>query len=211
LSAKIINSFIISFSVSIIATGFSFMNGYAIGIGRIKNANVYLVIFMLGITLPAVSFVYPHYYMFKAIGLYNTRIPVILIISAMFMAWGTYIFSSVLKTFPRSYIESAKIDGCRNINALMFIVFPLSKPIIAVVFVFFFIWSWNEFFVSLIFLISDKIQTMPLGIVMFQDARSPQITALSAGAFLGIIPCLIFFLLFQKTLIRGITAGGIKG
>ena len=77
-------------------------------------------------------------------------------------------------------------------------------------FVFFFIWTWNDFFLPLIFLISNSNQTVPLALALLQGQHGMVITTQSAAAFLGVLPGIIFFILFQRTLARGVTAGSVK-
>jgi raffinose/stachyose/melibiose transport system permease protein len=79
-----------------------------------------------------------------------------------------------------------------------------------VLFVFFFIWTWNEFFLPLILLVSSSKQTVPIAIATLQGQHNMDVTTSSASALLGMLPCLVFFFLFQRTLTRGVTAGSIK-
>jgi raffinose/stachyose/melibiose transport system permease protein len=79
-----------------------------------------------------------------------------------------------------------------------------------VLMVFFFIWTWNEFFLPLIFLISNDNQTVPVALGVLQGQRLMDATMSSASALLGILPAILFFLIFQRTLTRGVTAGAIK-
>jgi raffinose/stachyose/melibiose transport system permease protein len=116
----------------------------------------------------------------------------------------------VFSAFPRELIEAATLDGCSKLGLLEYIVAPLSLPTLSVLFVFFFIWTWNEFFLPLILLPSNANQTVPLAMAVNQGQYGMNITAQSASGLLGMLPCLIFFLIFQRTLTRGITAGGIK-
>ena len=77
-------------------------------------------------------------------------------------------------------------------------------------FTFFFIWTWNEFFLPLVFLVSNSKQTVPVALAVLQGDRLVDATAQSASVLLGIVPAIVFFLLFQRTLTRGIAAGAIK-
>ena len=86
----------------------------------------------------------------------------------------------------------------------------MSRPTLAVLFTFFFIWTWNEFFLPLIFLVSNSKQTVPVALAVLQGDRLVDATAQSASALLGIVPAIVFFLLFQRTLTRGIAAGAVK-
>jgi raffinose/stachyose/melibiose transport system permease protein len=209
-TTKLVNSTLISISTALLAGVLALFNAFALGIGKIKGRTVVLIFFLMAITLPAEALVYPLYYFFKLVGLYDTRLSVVLITATLHSAFGTYLLTSVFSTFPTDLLDAAKIDGCNKIQLLARIVVPISLPTLSVLFVFFFIWTWNDFFMPLIFLISNAKQTVPLALIMAQGERNAIITAQSTAALLGILPCIIFFLLFQRTLTQGITAGSMK-
>jgi raffinose/stachyose/melibiose transport system permease protein len=209
-TTKLINSTVISLSTAILATLLSLFNAYALGIGRVKGKAVLTVFFLLAITLPVESVIYPLYYFFKLIHLYDTQLSVILVTAAFHSAYGTYLLSSVFSVFPRELMEAALIDGCNKIQMLLRIIVPISWSALSLLFVFFFIWTWNDFFLPLIFLISNSKQTVPLAIAAAQGEHNMVVTTQSAAALLGIVPCIIFFLLFQRTITRGVLAGSIK-
>jgi raffinose/stachyose/melibiose transport system permease protein len=208
---RIKNSFLISIPTALIATVISLLNGYALGIGRVRGKIFFLLFFLIAMMLPVEALVYPIYYMFRLVKLYNTRLGVGLCLTAGFLSFGTYLLTTVLETFPRDFVDAAEIDGAGKIYVLTKIIVPLVMPTLSVLFVFLFIWSWNDFFLSLIFLISERIQTIPLGILHMSGQYRTTVTLQSAGAFLLSIPCIIFFLIFQRTLTKGIMASGLKG
>ncbi|AEJ18892.1 carbohydrate ABC transporter permease [Gracilinema caldarium] len=207
---KLMNSFSISLAVAIIAVGISLLNAYALGIGRIKGRTILLVLFVVANTLPHEALVYPLYYLAKLLKIYDRQIAVILVFSVIQSAFGTYLLSSVYASFPRELLEAAEVDGCTKTTTLFHIVAPISMPTLSVLFTFFFIWTWNEFFLPLILLISNNRQTVPIAISVTQGQHNMDATMASASALLGILPCLIFFFIFQRTLTKGITAGSLK-
>jgi raffinose/stachyose/melibiose transport system permease protein len=207
---KLVNSVIISGSVAVLAVILSVLNAYALGIGRIRGRVSIMVIFLLANTMPQEVLVYPLYFVSKKVGLYDTRISVIIIFTAIQSAFGTYLLSSVLSAFPREILEAARMDGASRLRILWRIVVPISRPTLGVLFVFFFIWTWNEFFLPLIFLISNENQTVPVALGVLQGQRLMDATMTSSSALLGIIPAIVFFLIFQRTLTRGITVGSVK-
>ncbi|GAA4632246.1 carbohydrate ABC transporter permease [Actinoallomurus vinaceus] len=208
--AKLVNSLIISGSVAVLAVILSVLNSYALGIGRIKGRVWILVLFLLANTMPQEVLVYPLYFMSKKVGLYDTRLSIIIIFTAIQTAFGTYLLSSVLSTFPREILEAARMDGAGRFRILWRVVVPISRPTLGVLFVFFFIWTWNEFFLPMIFLISNENQTVPVALGVLQGQKLMDATMTSASALLGIIPAVVFFLIFQRTLTRGITVGAVK-
>ena len=207
---KLMNSIWISLAASFLAIVISLFNAFAMGIGRVRGATFFLIFFIIAITLPGESLIYPHYYMFKWAKLYDTRLSVILILGALNSAFGTYLLTSVFKSFPRELIEAAMIDGAGTFKLLWRMVVPIALPSLSVLFVFFFIWTFNEFFLPLIFLVSNDKQTVPLAIALAKSERGVVITLQSAASLLGILPCILFFVLFQRTLTRGVTAGSVK-
>ena len=209
-TTKLINSIYISLTVAVLASLLSLLNAFALGIGKVRGRTWLLLFFLLAITLPNESLAYPLYYFFKQIKLYDTQMSVILVSAAFNSAYGTYLLSSVFSSFNREILEAAQIDGCSKFQLLYRIVVPLSWPSLSVLFVFFFIWTWNDFFLPLILLISNSRQTVPVAIALAQGEHGAVVTTQSAAALLGILPCIIFFILFQRTLARGVTAGSLK-
>ena len=209
-SRALFNSTFISICVAVLAVVLSLLNAFALGLGKIRGRIWILVFFLMANFLPQEALAYPLYYFAKFFQIYDTPYSVILVFMVIQSAFGTYLLSSVFSSFPREIIEAALMDGCSKSNLLWDIVAPLSLPTLSVLFVFFFIWTWNEIFLPLILLPSNTSQTVPLALAINQGQYGVNITAQSASGLLGILPCIIFFLIFQRTLTRGITAGGIK-
>ncbi|MFG1941903.1 carbohydrate ABC transporter permease [Nonomuraea sp. NPDC048826] len=207
---KLWNSLVISGSVAVLAVVLSVLNAYALGIGRVRGRLSILVLFLVANTLPQEALVYPLYYLAKEAGLYDTRLSMIIIFTVIQAAFGTYLLSAVLGQFPKEILEAAEIDGAGRFRALVRVVVPISRPTISVLMIFFFIWTWNEFFLPLIFLISNDNQTVPVALGVLQGERYMDATMSSASALLGIVPAVAFFLIFQRTLTRGITVGAVK-
>lgn len=209
-SNKLANSFVISISVAVIAIVLSCLNAYVLGIGKIRGKTALLVLFVIANTLPQEALAYPLYYFAKLFSIYDTRLSIIIIFSVIQSAFGTYFLSSVFSQFPEAILEAARIDGCNKWQILTRILLPNSIPSISVLFTFFFIWTWNEFFLPLIMLVSNSTQTVPIAVSLTQGQHNMDVTMASASALLGIIPCILFFLIFQRTLTRGITTGSVK-
>ncbi|WHT22735.1 carbohydrate ABC transporter permease [Crossiella sp. CA-258035] len=204
---KLLNSFLISGAVAVLAVLVSVCNAYALGIGRVRGRVWIVVLFLIANTMPQEALVYPLYYLFKEVGLYDTQLGVIIVFTVVQAAFGTYLLSSILGEFPREILEAARIDGANSWQVLIRVVVPVSRPTLGVLFVFFFIWTWNEFFLPLVLLVSNETQTVPVALGVLQGQRMMDATTTSASALLGLIPAVAFFLIFQRTLTRGLTAG----
>jgi raffinose/stachyose/melibiose transport system permease protein len=207
---KLWNSVFISGAVAILAVLISVLNAYALGIGRVKARVWIIVLFLMANMIPQEALLYPLYFMFKQVGLYDNPWSVIIIFTVIQSAFGTYLLASVYGTFPREILEAAALDGASRWTILWRVIVPISRPTLSVLLIFFFIWTWNEFLIPLVFLVSNENQTVPVAISVLQGDRLMDVTTTSASALLGLIPTLIFFLIFQRTLTRGITAGAVK-
>jgi len=207
---KLVNSIVISGSVAVLATFVSLLNAYALGIGRIKGRLWIVMLFLLANMLPQEALIYPLYYLAKQTGLYNTQLSVIIIFTVIQSAFGTYLLASVFSTFPPSVLEAAALDGASKWQVLWRVVFPISRPTLSVLVIFFFIWTWNEFFIPLVMLIDNSTQTIPVAIASLQGDRLMDAPTLNAGSLISLLPAVVFFLIFQRTLTRGITAGAVK-
>ena len=207
---KLVNSTVISGSVAVLAVLVSVVSAYALGIGRVRGRLWIMAGFLMANLMPQEALVYPLYYLAKLAGLYDTRLVVIIIFTVIQSAFGTYLLASVLSTFPREILEAARIDGAGRWQVLWRVVVPISWPTLSVLLVFFFIWTWNEFFIPLVMLISNENQTVSVALGVLQGQRLMDATMQSASALLGIVPAILFFLLFQRTLTRGIAVGAVK-
>ena len=207
---KLANSVIISACVAVFGVLLSLLNAYAIGIGKVRGSRLILILLLLGIMVPQESIIYPLYYMAKATHLYDTQLSVILIFSVLQSAFGTYLLTAVLGSFPKEIIEAAEIDGASRWQTLWFVVVPVLRPTLMVVGTFFFIWTWNEFLIPLVMLVSNDNQTVSvaMGLTRGQNMSDPTLQA--AASLLGIAPTVVFFLIFQRTLTRGVVVGAVK-
>jgi len=113
-------------------------------------------------------------------------------------------------TFPKEVLEAAAIDGASRWQTLWRVIFPISRPTLSVLLIFFFIWTWNEFLIPLVFLVSNQNQTVPVALGVAQGEHIVDVTMQAASGLLGIIPAIVFFLIFQRTLTRGVTVGSVK-
>lgn len=204
------NSVVISGLVAVFGVLFSLLASYALGIGRIKGNAIVTGILLFATMIPQESVLYPLYYGAQALDLRNTVWSVIIIFTVLQGAFGTYLMSTLMATFPRELLEAASIDGANRWQMLWRVIFPVLRPTMSVLLVFFFIWTWNEFYIPLIMLTDPSVQTVPIALATLQGQNTLNVTELNAGSLLSLLPTLIFFLIFQRTLTRGIAVGAVK-
>jgi len=135
---------------------------------------------------------------------------VVIVFTVLQAAFGTYLLSSVMSTLPPSLLEAAALDGAGRWRILWSVVYPVMRPTLSVLMVFFFVWTWNEFYIPLILLSDQSVQTVPIALATLQGQNSIDVTSLNAGSLLSLLPTLVFFIIFQRTLSRGVTVGSVK-
>jgi raffinose/stachyose/melibiose transport system permease protein len=209
-TAKLTNSILISLAAALIGVTLSFLSAYAIGIGRIRFRFSILAIFLVAYTIPGEALLYPFLRMSKLVGLYDSIWAIAIIMGVLLSAFGTYLVASVLSEFPEELLEAARIDGANSLRLLWSIVLPLTRPTLLVLVVFFFIWTWNEFLFPLVLLPSNANQTVSLAMGLASGQYTSDPTTQAAAALVGILPTLVFFVVFQRTLLRGVTMGSVK-
>lgn len=204
------NSVLSSTVIAFAGTGLALLASYAIGIGRIRANTAITAILLIATMVPHEALIYPLFYGAQATDLLNSIWSIVVVFIMLFAAYGTYILSSVMSTFPREILEAAAIDGAGRWRILWSVVFPIVRPTLTVLVVFTFIWSWNEFYIPLILLGDPSSQTVPIALSTLRGQHSIDITVINAGSLLSLIPTLIFFMIFQRTISRGVTAGAVK-
>jgi raffinose/stachyose/melibiose transport system permease protein len=167
--------------------------------------------FMLGLLFPAATAVLPLFIKVRDLGLLDTYWGVILPQTAFSLAFAILLFRRFFKELPTTLLDAAMIDGCGYARFFWHVTLPLSRPILSTVAVFVFVQSWNSYLLPLVILNSESIYPWPLGIMMFQGEYMTQWNMVLAFITLTILPAIIMFLVAQKHIISGLTAGAVKG
>ncbi len=207
---KLWNSIWSSAAVAVLGTLLSLLTAFAIGVGKVRGRVWLVAVFLLANMLPQEVLLYPLYTMAQKVGLNNSPWSIVVIFTVIQAAFGTYLLASVLGTFPKALLEAAQLDGANSWRVLWRVVFPIVRPTLSVLMIFFFIWTWNEFFIPLVMLTTPSSQTVPIALASLQGDRMLDVPTLNAGALVSLVPTLLFFLFFQRTLTRGVTAGAVK-
>ncbi|MGG1513859.1 carbohydrate ABC transporter permease [Paenibacillus oryzisoli] len=174
--------------------------------------NVFFAIMISTLMLPNAVIIIPRFILFKEFGWLNSYLPFTM--PALFACYPFFIFMMVqfFRGLPRELDESATIDGCNSFGILTKILMPLCKPAIFSSAIFQFIWTWNDFFNSLIYINSVKKFTLALGLRMSLDVSSAaKWNEVMAMSMVAIIPCVLIFFFSQKYFVEGIATTGLKG
>ncbi|OXS53576.1 sugar ABC transporter ATP-binding protein [Cohnella sp. CIP 111063] len=185
----------------------------AFGFSRIrwKGRDTVFAILMTSMMLPFAVTMIPSFLGWKMLGFYDTFYP--LIVPAYFGGgiFNIFLLRQFYLTIPRDFDEAAVVDGASYFQIYWKIIFPLSRSALIVVALFSFLGSWNDFMGPLIYLKSDKLFTLALGLQMFQGSYTAQWDLLMAASAAVVLPCVIVFLIGQRYFLEGITLTGLKG
>lgn len=209
---KISNSLLSSFSALVISMVLSFSMAYAIAIGRHKWRRVVLVVCVIVFVLPQEAFAYPVYLLAKMFDVYGSIWALVVPLGIIGTAFGTFLLSEIMSHFPVEMLEAARIDGAGRWQVLRRIVLPVMMPSILTVALLLFVANWNEYLFTLLLLPREAAQTVPLAIASIYDGgrTGPDPTVQAAAAIIGALPSIVIFLIFQRSLVRGITMGSAK-
>lgn len=206
LSSTIIAAIVVPLSV-VLAT----LAGFSLALLRPPGAKGISLAFVLGLTLPIELVVVALYFNLLPLGLTNSYLGVALAESALFMPFGVYWMQTHFSGIPRELVESARIDGARDLTVLLRVLVPISWPAITTLCVLFFMWSWNQFLLVLVLIQDPNMHTAPAGLGFFVGEFSTNIPLLSAASLIAIAPIVVVYLTFQRSFVSGITQGAVKG
>lgn len=210
-SVFLVNSLLVSVG-SIVGNLFSCaLTAYALARLEFRMRNVYLGITLVSVMLPMHVLVIPQYLFFSQLGMVNTYFPLLIPKFLATDAFFVYLMVQFIRTIPRDLDRAAWIDGSGPFRTFWYVILPLMRPALVTTTIFTFIWTWNDFFVPLIYLTSPKMFTVSVALSSMVDSQSQDgVGMLFAMSLVSLLPVLAFFAFAQKHLIRGIATTGLK-
>ena len=189
----------------------SSLAGYSFSRLRWKGRDVLFIVTLATMMLPAQVTMIPVYLMFRNLGWLNTSKPLTIGAWLGGGAFNIFLMRQFMLTIPLELEDAARIDGCTSFGIYRRVMLPLVKPCLAVIAIFTFIGTWNDFMGPLIYLTTPDKLTLALGLQFFQGHYGVTLHYLMAVSLIVMAPCLILFFLAQKYFISGIALTGIKG
>ena len=207
----IANSTIVSTLTLSICMMIGTLAAYSFSRYRFKGRSQMLLLYLVIRMFPVVLMIVPLWIMMRRLGLLNTHFGLALAYTTFLLPICIWMMKGFFDAIPDSLEDAARMDGCTRISALFRIVLPLARGGLVATAVFIGIAAWNEYLFALMFTNSQQSQTWPVGLALMVGEFQLPWGALSAGGVISIIPVLILFALVQQSLIRGLTAGAVKG
>jgi ABC-type glycerol-3-phosphate transport system permease component len=175
--------------------------------GKDKLFNLIIALMII----PPIVMIIPLFVLATRARLVNTYWSAIIIYAGLMLPFSVYLLRNFFITIPESIVDSARIDGCSDLGIFLRIVLPLSRSALITLVVVNVLWVWNELMIALIFLQKEELTTLVVGLIRFQGRFRIDQPVILAGIFASMVPMVVIYLIGQRFLVQGLTAGALKG
>jgi multiple sugar transport system permease protein len=203
-----LNTAFVAVTKTIINVYTSSLIGYIFGKFTFRGRDILFYTILATWIIPFEVYMIPLYVMMVKAGLGNSYWA--LILPEISSAYAIFLFRQFMFTIPNDLLDAGRIDGAGEWYIFHRLILPLSRPVVATLVAFYFMWNWNDFLWPLIVISSPEKYVLPVGLAVFVNDVGTQYGVTMAGATLAIVPVLIIFLLMQRHIIQGITLTGLK-
>lgn len=206
-----VNSLVITgFAVAISITVFS-MSSYVLARSQFRLKGVFFGMFVSVMLIPPHALVQPIWRVLQSVGLFDTRVGLIIVYSGFGMAVATFVLRSGFQNLPQSVEESAYLEGAGFFRTFLVIMLPMAKGPIVTMTVLQFMSRWNEFYYALILTRSPSVRTVPVALRYFVSGLEFDYSALFAAITMACLPGLLLYGIFSEQITKGITGSAVKG
>jgi multiple sugar transport system permease protein len=207
----IVNSVVVAGGATMIAVAIGSLAGYAVARLHLGWTKFYLLLLLAISMFPQIAIAGPVWVILELLGWLNTYQGLIAAYVALSLPLATWILTTFFRDVPVEIEEAALVDGCTRMGALWSVILPLAAPGIVTASLLVFIHAWNEFFFALIIMTDPNVQTLPVGIALIPGEYTMPWGEIAAASTLATIPLILLTLVFQRGIVRGLSAGAVKG
>jgi multiple sugar transport system permease protein len=207
----VLNSLIYSVGAVTISLAFALFASYGLSRSEFRGKQFTLILILMVQMIPALVSAIPIYLLMQRMGIYNSRLGMVVLYSAMRIPWGVWIMVGFLNKIPRALDEAAIIDGCNRLTILRRIIFPLALPGLASAAIFTFVGTWNEFALASIILRDTNVLSLPVAALTIVQHDPNDWRLIAVTATVNLLPVLMVFAILQRHIIAGLTRGALKG
>jgi multiple sugar transport system permease protein len=205
------NSVIVAASATMISITVGSLAAYAMARFRLAWTKFYLLALLAMSMFPQIAIAGPVWNILDHLGWLNTHYGLVTAYVALSLPLSIWILTTFFGEVPVEIEEAALIDGCSRLQALYKVILPLAAPGILTAALLVFIQTWNEFFFALIILTDPEVQTLPVGIALFPGEYTMPWGEIAAASTVATLPLIVLTLVFQRGIVRGLSAGAVKG
>ena len=206
-----LNSVIIVGSSVLVTVALVAMCAYIVSRFDFKLKTMVVLLISASLMLPAQAISQPLFAIFQKLGIFDTKIGLIIVYSAMGIPMSFFVMTSYYKTISTALEESAYIDGASFLQTFLHIILPLAKPGLVTIALLQFINTWNEFYFALMLTSGDSARTVPIALNYYMGAFANNYSALFAAVVMTVLPTILVFIILQRQVMESLTAGAVKG
>ncbi len=207
----VVNSLVVTGVVVVLSILVAFLAAVALTRFRFRGRRAFLVVVMAIQMIPAPALVIPLFLSMKSLSLLNTQLCLIITYTAFVLPLTIWVLRGFVRGVPVELEEAAKIDGAGDVQVIRLVLLPLVMPGIVATSIFAFITAWNDYIYAYVMMKDQSHYTLPLWLATFSGNTETDYGGLIAGSTLFALPAIVFFLLIQRRLVSGMTAGAVKG
>ena len=205
----VLNSFGVAAIVTVLTTLLCAMASYAMAKLKFRYSKAMYIYFLIGLMVPGEATIVSLFVLSNKLGMIDTYWG--LILPSLAGSMNIIIMTSFLRGIPNDLIEAARIDGAGEVSTFVNVILPLARTVMVTVSIFTFIGNWNSYLWPYLCAMSEDMFTLPVGIPTFISQFSVDKTVPMTVNMIASIPILVFFIIFEKQIVKGITLAGIKG
>jgi raffinose/stachyose/melibiose transport system permease protein len=206
----LVASFSITIMAVVVQTILAVMTGYAFGMLRVTGERILFPLVVLGLMISSEVIVIPLYYTFRDLHLTNSWIGLAILQIGMGVPFGAFWMRAAFRSLPGEIAEAAEVDGAGTWRTLWTVLVPMVMPAIITLSLLSFMWTWNDYFLSLIFISDPDLQPATLALGSFQGKNSLEVNLMAAGSLIVAAPVLLLYVFFQRHFIKGVVAGSLR-
>lgn len=184
---------------------------YAFARMQFPGKNLVFNLYLVTMMIPSMLFIIPQFLQARELGLLNTHLGLILIYVVGSIPFQTFLLRGFFESIPRSIEEAAFVDGAGRFTTFARVVLPLAGPAVGTSMIFSFLGNWDEFTWALTIINDTSLRTLPIALRLFQGQHANQWGLVFAASLIAIVPVIIVFIVFQRSFVKGVAAGGVKG
>jgi ABC-type glycerol-3-phosphate transport system permease component len=205
------NSLVVAASTTLLCVSLGSLCAYAVARLSFPGKGLVLAFVLAVAMFPQISIVSPLYLLLRELGLINTYPGLVLPYLTFAMPLAVWLLVGFFRQLPPELEDAARVDGASRLRAFREVVLPLSLPGIATTAILTFLYAWNEFLFALSFTVGPERQTVPVAIALFRGRYQVPWGEVLAAVVVATVPVALLVLLFQRRIVRGLTAGSVKG
>ncbi|WP_171132396.1 MULTISPECIES: carbohydrate ABC transporter permease [unclassified Ruegeria] len=207
---SVLNSVGITVSVTVIVALLGSIAAFPLARNTGRYSRLFIMLVALGLATPNFVTITPIYVIFRDLGLLDTYIGIILAFTALNLPLAVFFYVGFIAAIPKELLEAAKLDNCKDWQVFWYVIRPLLGPATATLSLFVMLMVWNDFTYPLLLLTDKDKFTVTISVYRFVGNQNVQPDMLFPAAVLGSLPLLVMFIIFQRRIVAGLTAGAVK-